>query len=50
MKLTKTNRRTYERPQMRAVELQQQTMLLAGSGGFGGRGPYDPTDDNPFAG
>lgn len=31
MKQTKTNRRTYERPQMRVVELQQQTMLLAGS-------------------
>jgi hypothetical protein len=47
---TKTDRRPYERPRMRVVELNQRAMLLAGSGGFGGRGPYDPTDDNPFAG
>ena len=31
MKQTKTTRRTYERPQMRVVELQQQTMLLQAS-------------------
>jgi hypothetical protein len=47
---TKTDRRPYERPRMRVVELNQRAMLLAGSGGFGSRGPYDPTDDNPFGG
>ena len=48
---TKTDRRPYERPRMRVVELRQRArLLLAGSGGFGSRGPYDPTDDNPFGG
>ena len=40
-------KRKYERPTMRVVELQQHAHLLAGSD-FGRRGPYDPTDDNPF--
>lgn len=47
---TKTDRRPYERPRMRVVELRQRPALMAGSGGFGSRGPYDPTDDNPFGG
>ena len=48
MKPYMTDRRKYERPTMRVVELQHRTMILAGSGGFRGRDPYDPTDDNPF--
>jgi hypothetical protein len=32
MKQTKTNRRTYERPQMRVVELRQTGMLMVSGG------------------
>ena len=38
---TKTDRRPYERPRMRVVELQQRTMLLAGSNAE--RPDYAPT-------
>ena len=33
MKPYMTDRRKYERPAMRVVELQHRTMILAGSGG-----------------
>ena len=41
------NRKDYEKPMTRIVEIRQRVMLLTGSG-VGGRNPYDPTDDNPF--
>ena len=41
-------RKDYEKPTMTVGELQHRMMILAGSGGFRGRDPYDPTDDNPF--
>jgi len=43
-------RRRYEKPSVRVVELHSRTMILAGSGGFRGRDPYTPDDDNPFGG
>ena len=49
MKPYMTDKRKYERPAMRVVELQHRTMLLqTSSEGLRGRDPYDPTDDNPF--
>ena len=41
-------KRHYEKPVMRVHELQGRQQLLAGSGGLGDRGPYDPSDINPF--
>lgn len=38
-------KRQYEKPSMKVVELQQRTMLLAGSNGTGGLDPMgDPED------
>ena len=48
MKTYMTEKRKYERPTMRVVELQHRTMILAGSGGLGERPDYIPDDDNPF--
>lgn len=51
MKPYMTDRRKYERPAMRVVELQHRTMILAGSGGGGLGSPNrfnpggDPLDD-----
>ena len=43
-----TEKRKYEKPSQRVIELQYRTMLLAGSnGGLRGK-DYDPEDD-PFA-
>ena len=36
-----TEKKKYEKPSTRVIELQQQTQLLAGSGGTT---PYDPED------
>ena len=39
-----TKKRKYEKPSQRVIELQQRTMLLAGSNGTN---PYTP-DNNPY--
>ena len=40
-----TEKKKYEKPSMKVFELQQRTMLLAGSGGDGGLDPMgDPED------
>lgn len=43
---TKTDRRPYERPRMRVVELRQRTMILAGSPTRSNGNPnYNPFND-----
>lgn len=41
-------KRDYEKPSMKVVELQQRTMLLAGSGGFNDPDNY-PDGGNPLS-
>jgi hypothetical protein len=50
MKRYMTDRRKYERPTMKVVEIQQRGLLMTSGEGLRGRDPYDPTDDNPFGG
>ena len=39
----------YEAPAVNIIDVRQEGILCQ-SGGLGGRGGYDPDDDNPFAG
>lgn len=51
MKPYMTDKRKYERPTMRVVELQRHAPLICTSGdGLGERPDYTPDDTNPFGG
>ena len=50
MKPYMTDRRKYERPMMRVVEIRQRGLLMTSGGGLGDRPDYTPDDTNPFGG